>query len=292
MLDFSTLPEITSASKYNDFYHNEQLTSIYIDGIDYYNPQLERSRSVVLANDATANLIYQSSRRSTWFDHARYNSSDGNVTCDFDTVTGEPVQIITQNGVLPLPDAMTSEEGYQAWIASWLSKLGMSDFSEYQYLGCETVVLVSKPNCVYNDKYSYLYTDLKEYESISGRTFKYARYIDGYRTSDYVTVRFSYPLGGTVMLNLGQQEFGGVESVVLPYDNETLSALAESYALNCMKNTDDFDILSTETSEMRLKFYAGKLCMLVEVEFRLWNPNEDEEYAEFDHGIYVLIFFD
>ena len=286
-IDPSTLPQITSASKYNDFFHNAQLTSIYMDGIDYYNPQLERSRSVVLANDATANLIYQSSRRSTWFDYARYISSDGNVTCDFDTVTGEPVQIITQNGVLPLPDAMTSEEGYQAWIASWLSKLGMSDFSEYQYLGCETMVQVSKPNCVYNDKYSYLYTDLKEYESISSRTLKYARYVDGYQTSDYVSITFRYTLGGGMLIKLGTQSFGNVES--LPFDYDSLPEIAESYVRNALK-TDSFEILGLETKGMTLRCYGGRIFVDLKVDFLLeWPMYEDEE---FDYRVTVLIFLD
>ena len=290
MTDFSTLAQVVSVSKVDVddewSYFNKELVSIYKDSIsyyDYYNHKADPSRSIVLPDGTRKELVYHISRIKTFNEIIEYYAPDGSIECQLDAKTGGLLKAaIFDDEMMPLPEVMTSEENLHGWLEAWMSKLKVRDFSEYRYHSCTTYVRDSEKSNVY----PYLYTEPKETEKVVKYTFEYARYVDGYPTSDTVSVDI-WP-DTHFIIRLGTQSFGDVESVSV--DVEALMAQAEAFIRNGLNIElyEGLELLETEASNMTLRCCDGRLGMEIALSVRLAlrdTPLDDQSMS-------VLIFLD
>ena len=265
--DFSAHPKVVSLSHtYYNYYFNEEYASIFFpSGGYYYQPPTDKTTmSVVLPNGTRQELVFDQAYVNTFENYVRYGTLQDEIFATFDLETDRvrSIQVKEQKQLLPSPQG--TECYYQNWIGEWISRLGINDFSEYQLLSCETLVSTDVEEPLKRDHYRYLYTTLKENEKIYSYTFKYVRYIDGFPTSDTVSVVFYYS-ACIIALDLGTHSFGDVES--LSVDEEALMAEAEAFVRNSLKA--EYEILQISTYPTTLRCCNGRFGMEIEVSCRV-----------------------
>lgn len=264
-----SLPRILVSSSDGDVF-NTSVEYIDIVGKEYQDKNADNTKSIVV-NGTQENVFYEHSTKSQLTDMTVYQSKSKDITCYYDKNSDLPIQIVIQNGAIPIPDTDAVESDYRDWVEQVLATYGINDLSDYRYL-CQTSVTVSNPESLYNDHYMYFYTDIKSNESINDRTFTYTKYCGDYPTTDRIYVNVSH-FFQNVIIKFDRHQF--TNDTEPPFNEEMITNAVRSYITNSV-NTEKYKLDSMNIKNERLTVVDNQICMEIDVEITLLFKNSQE----------------
>ncbi len=250
----------------NDFYHDDDAST---------------QKSIAIGHNGAMDVFYVESKRSDIRDQAIYQTADKNFECRYDSRTGKLLQLTAAQNLIAIPENLTTEAEYRAWVEQLLAIYEVGDLSGYQYT-CETSVRVETENSVGNDRYSYFYTDLKTNESISYRYFTYTKYINNRPTTDRIYVSLSR---NRVHIKFDQHEF--TNEIDTSLSDDQIKEILDSFLAESL-DKDQYDLLSAKIKETTWRKINGEICVDLSIEMEMQKKETSE--MQFVVLIWMVIF--
>ena len=256
-----TFQQVMMWGTYDDGIFDSSVKCIDIIGKKYQDEDADKIKSIMLLNGNCEDVRYVESIKSDIKDYAIYSSENGNISCRYDSKSNLLTQISTENNIIPIPNNITNESDYRNWVKNLLTIYGVNNLSSYKY-SCETSVAISNENSYYQYQYPYFYTDLAVNEKITKYIFTYTKYLNGYPTTDRISVYISIP-NENVIIKFDEQDFIDIPKATI--DDSTIITTINSYSMSSL-NTDKYKLASMQIMNKTLTRFENKVCLKVDVE--------------------------
>ncbi len=262
---------VSDADVYNDKVVIRTATSETFTNFD-----TEQEKILILSGKEISTNYVESFKDFKGEQANKYQSSDEKVYFTCSESTHEIYRIRATRDYFALPDNLKSEEDYLNWIKELLKGYGVSDLSAYEY-SCKTGLTEFGDDWAGGASRDYFYQDIDPTcEKLSNYEFTYTRIIDGYVTSDKISIYISFTTD-MLLVSFDQGQFANVGKIEL--DEMKMLETLDEYVKKCV-DTEKHELVSYKVKEKTLTYVDQKLCMVCSVEMLL-NPLEISDIESF-----------
>ncbi len=264
----------------DDVFYEKSNDSSSLEIEKYVDNSISNQKTVIL-KEKSVDMSYDISMKRNGEVLHIYKSNDENVKCYYRANQVDLSQIVFYNQEI---EYYKTEPEFRTWINEILAEYGIHNLEDYTF-SCTSRILVYGDDSLSSKVQDGFHIPENENEKLSSYTFEFVKFIDGYPTTDKISVYLN--MSGTIIIKFDDNKFASVSEIDI--NQPSVENALKNYLFESI-NKDKYEFKSYNINNEYVTFIGENMCYIYSIELTLIAKNGTDEITTLvDIAVYLNI---